>query len=121
MKNSSIETLSKIREEIWKIQSLAEKENQTESSFSDIHKQLGLLSNQIMRYIHTDLENSASQDELLNKLEILVQETQDPLPYFTDLNNNLEIIINNRTLIQEDTDYMNKVKETAQELINKVS
>ena len=76
-----------------------------------------------MEYIFNDLENSDSQDDLLNKLETLTKEPQESSPYFIDLKNNIEAIIYDRTIIQkdEDTDYTNKIKETAQDLIEKVT
>jgi|AntAceMinimDraft_13_1070369.scaffolds.fasta_scaffold29243_2 hypothetical protein len=121
MKYNSIKTLSNIREEIFSIQKKIEKEKGKGNPVGEIHKSLGMLSNQIMRYMHNDLKNSDSQDELLFKLETLTKESQDSLPYFIDLKNNIEAIIYNRTIIQEYTDYNNKIQETAQKLIQKVT
>ena len=114
---STIKILSEIREEVFSMQSQIEMKEL--DSTKNIHRSLGMLSNKIMRYIHADLEDSKSIEELIKKLK----DSNDHVPLFSRILTNVEAIKNNTEPIN-DTDeesHNQRMKEIAQELIEKVT
>lgn len=119
MKYSSIKNLSDIRKEIWSIQEEIEKEKGKGNPVGDIYKNLGMLSNKIMRYMYADLADSNSVKQLIQKLS----DNKRHVPIFSSILINVEALRDNTEPINEtdEDSYNQRMKEMAQDLIEKVT
>jgi len=117
MNTQTIINLQKTREEIWDIQETIQKK-ESNISVSEIHRMLGELANNIIRYQSVELENSNSQDELFAKLDSLVENSREEIPFFIDLKNNL-LLFSKGEVIDSNNEYEKNIENFARELLAK--